>query len=551
MSLRFRLFLLVSALVALLLVAQGWLVRTLARDLSAEVGEMALSVGSSMATAVGGGELVLEERRVIENEAGKYHLSIIRRVRTGKQAEAAVWHEREAGEGSENHFQFQVETEEQETTSAAPSTVSAVEQPPPVIDGDAALEPSASAASSDQQEVTVVLLREGTRGIAPSLVVQGATGARAIPIPDRGLDLRVERFARRLQLGSLGLLGLGLLLAAAVAHRVSAPLRQLSAAARQVGEGKLGTQAPEPSDPEVALAVRSFNQMSEELARLARDTQTMRARRHLAELGEVARGLAHTLRNPLNALGLTVDELAARATDVGDDGDEQRSEGSAGDAESTAALAGAARQQIRRIDRSIRSFLLLAAQGAGSDVSTEPVELARLVDDVVLEAIQDCRRPVRIEVEPVDQEAGDPGPVVHGVSAELRAVLQALIVNAVEASPDGGTVRVRLASGPASAAGSEGDSTRATIEVIDEGAGLAPQIRDRLFEPHLTTKPEGSGMGLFLSHRIVSDRYGGRLTLEDAATDQGTPRGTRARLELGDRHAVSDRPAPPEATPDA
>ncbi len=106
--------------------------------------------------------------------------------------------------------------------------------------------------------------------------------------------------------------------------------------------------------------------------------------------------------------------------------------------------------------------------------------------------------------------------------AEVKTALQALVVNAVEASPDGGRVDVTLA---ARAGGG------ARIEVVDAGPGLPDEVVARLFQPHVTTKPHGSGMGLFLAHRIAVGRYGGALALAAAASGPGT----RATLELGDR----------------
>ncbi|MDA8020297.1 MAG: ATP-binding protein, partial [Thermoanaerobaculia bacterium] len=113
-------------------------------------------------------------------------------------------------------------------------------------------------------------------------------------------------------------------------------------------------------------------------------------------------------------------------------------------------------------------------------------------------------------------------PEVEGVEAELRAMLQALVVNAVEASPDGDEVGVRVLS-------PEG-GTGVRVEIRDRGPGLAEEVRKRLFTPHVSTKASGSGMGLFLAHRLATERYGGSLELFDR--DGG---GTLALLEINGR----------------
>ncbi|MFQ5720465.1 MAG: ATP-binding protein [Acidobacteriota bacterium] len=273
--------------------------------------------------------------------------------------------------------------------------------------------------------------------------------------------------------------------------------------AQEVCDGKLGVRAPETASGEVGEAIRSFNRMSARLQELDAAAREMRTQQHLGEIGEIGRGLAHTLRNPLNALGLSLEELAERAPD-GDASDE---------------LVESARRQIRRMDHSIRSFLALASGGAGD---LEPVNLRALVQDVVLEVLQDTRHRTPIEIEP--GAAGAAEPVIDGIGAELRAVVQALVVNAVEASPPGSAVRLRLT--PA------GRGERIGLEIDDAGAGLPPEVRERLFTPHTTTKATGSGMGLFLAHRIATGWYAGRLEIRDRV-----PRGSTAVLELRGRTA--------------
>ena len=110
-------------------------------------------------------------------------------------------------------------------------------------------------------------------------------------------------------------------------------------------------------------------------------------------------------------------------------------------------------------------------------------------------------------------------------------MLQALVVNAVEASPEGGTVRIGVR--PVENDGGT-DDPRVLIAIEDQGPGLPAEVRERLFTPHLTTKANGSGMGLFLAHRIATNRYGGRLELEDLKSTDGS--GTRALLEIGPRN---------------
>jgi signal transduction histidine kinase len=352
-------------------------------------------------------------------------------------------------------------------------------------------------------EIAVELGLGPDPGTAPPTVVmatanEDSTGDEGpmtveIPISSKGIEQARHRWLQRLLLGSAAILLIGLVAVGWLAHRVSRPLRELSKAASEVGAGALGTQAPQVGDLEVGGAISAFNHMSSRLADLDAEARSLREREHLTEIGEMARGLAHALRNPLHLLGLSVEQLAARTDEEG------------------AALSEAARSQIQRIDRSLRSFLALSSGGAGS---AERVSVDDLARDVALELVQEGAGAARVEVEAKDH------CTLLAVNAELRAVVHVLVVNAVEASPEHGKVKIKVrCAGPV-----------VTLEVFDEGPGLPPQVRARLFTPHLTTKPQGAGMGLFLAQRIAGSRYGGQLTLEDRPGG-----GTVARLELQDR----------------
>lgn len=542
MSLRFRLFAMLGGLILLLLLAQWWWVSKLMRELDVEVGEMAIEVGSSAVAAVTAdgirfrrivpeGECTSDgpcaDIEVIElsgagdatsDPAGE---TLVRHLRRPRTAESAVGQRPAAGGVTAKsaeagtvptdgiRYSFDIANrdcpEDDETCRE--------------VQGSAFWSMSGNAdvvarhlIIRTEREEGAITGDEGTveRGefaweTDVQIASNGAGPVRVIPIPDAGVKARVGRFSRHLLLGTAALLLAGLVAAALVAQRVSAPLRQLSRAAERVGEGALGTQVGAVStDHDVGRALRAFDRMSERLADLDHANRALTARQHLGEIGEIARGLAHTLRNPLNALGLSLEELAARA---------EPGEGKHRD--EVDRHAHAARRQIRRIDSSIRSFLALASQGG----TVEPVDPGALAQDVALEVLQDAGGRLRMDV-----RVDDALPALVGVTAELRAVVQALVVNAAEASPEGGAVEVVV----------ERFGDRVRLVVADRGPGLDDTIRDRLFTPHLTTKAHGSGMGLFLAHRIATTRYEGGLNLEDREGG-----GTRAVLVLGSRREES------------
>lgn len=307
------------------------------------------------------------------------------------------------------------------------------------------------------------------------LVIRSDGGAQQrIPIP---VEPAVRTFEATMQRGAaMGgvLLAAGLIGAAVLSSRVTRPLRTLVVGAESVGRGELGAQVPVTASGEVGELQRSFNTMSQRLAELEAERDRWREREHLAQLGDLSRGLAHTVRNPLNTLGLAVEELAA-----GGDGRED--------------LVVTARTQIRRIDRWLRSFLAL---GAEDDAEASHEDLADLVRSVVLEAVQQGRS-VRLDA------AGGRVPV-RVVAGGLRAAISNLVDNAADAAPDGAEVEVAVAR----------QGATAVVSVRDHGPGLPDEVRRRLFEPHVTTKVGGSGMGLYLARQLVVGMHGGVLEIE-------------------------------------
>jgi signal transduction histidine kinase len=316
----------------------------------------------------------------------------------------------------------------------------------------------------------------------------------SIPIPTSPAVKSVRATMREGAAVGGVLLALGLFASAALSRRLTSPLRALADGVEAVGRGDLGVQVPVSASGEVGDLQRSFNRMSERLGQLEAEREQWREREHLAQLGDLSRGLAHTLRNPLHTLGLAVEELA------GDDSERRR-------------LVETSRHQIRRIDRWLRSFLAL---GAGESSHAEPTNLHELASGVVLESVQQGAN-VALE--------GTSDLVVSVVPGAIRAALANLVENAVDVSPDQARVVVSVRR----------LDDRAEIRVADRGPGLPAEVRERLFSPHITTKVGGSGMGLFLARQLVVNMHGGELVVEDR--DGG---GTVATLRLPVEGEASD-----------
>jgi len=302
-----------------------------------------------------------------------------------------------------------------------------------------------------------------------------------IPIPVSPTVRRVhETMGEGAVMGGM-LLIVGLFASAVLSRRLTRPLRSLAEGTEALGRGDLGIQVPVSASGEVGDLQRAFNRMSARLAELEAEREMWQEREHLAQLGDLSRGLAHTLRNPLHTLGLAVEELAS--------GGEERQD-----------LVTTSRAQIRRIDRWLRSFLAL---GAEEVAEPEVTDLGGLVRAVALESVQQGAE-VRVE-------GGEGELRVRVVPGAMRAALANLIENATEVSPEGEQVQVTIAV----------DGLETVVRIVDGGPGLPEAVRERLFSPHVTTKVGGSGMGLFLARQLVVGMHGGSLEIVDGA-DGGT-----------------------------
>jgi signal transduction histidine kinase len=329
----------------------------------------------------------------------------------------------------------------------------------------------------------------------PARRVMPAVPGVRIPNATARLDAMTRDFQIDMAVGSLAILLVGIVATAFMAHRLSAPLQSLGEAAAAIGAGRFGAQAQPSGEPRFDAAIEAFNAMSSRLAVLEAEARDAQERSHLTELGEIARGIAHSLRNPLHALGLSLTELTSPSTE----------------SQPRAELAQTCQQQIERIDHTLRSFLSLSA--ANGQVPG-PIDITDLLQDVLMEAAQTTGGRVHIAC-----ELGAVRPRIQGNGTELRTAVHVLVLNAIEASPAGGTVTIRL----------EPEELAVRIVVEDEGPGLSEIVRERLFQPHVTTKSEGAGLGLFLAERIARRRYGGSLELADRPD-----RGMRAVLTLRD-----------------
>ena len=282
-------------------------------------------------------------------------------------------------------------------------------------------------------------------------------------------------FAALLAAASLAAALLGRRLAA----RETAPLEALRAAAARVAAGDLDARVGLSAAGEVGELVRAFDAMTVDLA-LGRERLAVAER--VAAWRDVARALAHELKNPLTPIAMSVELLRDSR---GKPGFEEVLD------ESTRAIG----EEVRRLRRIVDEFSRFARMPSPALAPLPAGELA-----AGLLALFPAAPP---GITLVRQVAPDL-PLLRADRDQLLQVLHNLVKNALEAMPSGGTLTLRAAR----------DGEAVIFEVADTGSGIPAELQPRIFEPWVTTKPGGTGLGLAIAARIVEE-HGGRIEVAD------------------------------------
>jgi signal transduction histidine kinase len=336
--------------------------------------------------------------------------------------------------------------------------------------------------------------------VAFALLVGVATSLLALAIaPEQGVALVVVLIT--LEVAVFVLYGRSL-----VDRLVLRPLSRLMQAADAVADGDLAARAPDADTRDFASLAERLNRMTDRL--LDAQSQLVRSEK-LASIGRLAAGVAHEVGNPLGAVGTYLEVLRRRGVD------QEVTEGMS--------------RELERLDRIVRSLLDYARPQEDQLVPVDPARVVRGAFELL--RAQGAFRSVRAEI-----DEGLHVPEIMGRAHVLEQTLVNLLLNAVDATPPGGTIIIgvrrwayeraqsppKRASDPGGvafprlverrpariefAAGQPG----ALIFVADSGPGVATEDREKIFEPFYTTKEpgRGTGLGLAIVARAVHDMGG-------------------------------------------
>ncbi|MBT5631339.1 MAG: PAS domain-containing sensor histidine kinase [Nitrospina sp.] len=215
----------------------------------------------------------------------------------------------------------------------------------------------------------------------------------------------------------------------------------------------------------------------------------------LREMGEMAAGIAHEIRNPLGSIELFASLLKK---DLEEDPEKVK-------------LVQHIRAGVQNMDRIISTLLLFAKS---SQPSRQQCDINLLLSEL-LDGLDDIRVPENIRVV---RDFGKEEMLANGDRDLLRQVFPNLIRNAIQAMPDGGELLLQTQKAPTPITG-EGAGTRKfiTITVTDTGGGICADDLSKIFNPFFTTKDKGTGLGLAISHNIIKAHQG---TIE-AVSEEG------------------------------
>jgi nitrogen fixation/metabolism regulation signal transduction histidine kinase len=301
----------------------------------------------------------------------------------------------------------------------------------------------------------------------------------------------------------------GLFISLWVAARITRPVEELAEGAREVAAGNWDTHIRVRSRDEIGQLARAFNEMTRTLAeQKERLVQTER----VAAWRELARRLAHELRNPLFPMQITVENLQ-RARQL------ESKQFMEVFNESTATL----RDELANLNAIVGRF---------SDFAKMPSPHFSRIN--LNEALRDAVRLFEAQFNAVGKPIitpefflTEPLPEIDADAEMLHRAFQNLVLNALDAMPAGGTLSMRT---------KEHDGS-VRIEVSDTGKGLTPEECSRLFTPYYTTKSQGTGLGLAIVQSVVSDHHG---TIS-VVSEEG--RGTTFRMDFPQRQLQASTPA--------
>lgn len=297
-------------------------------------------------------------------------------------------------------------------------------------------------------------------------------------------EIQHDNFYRRF-IATGVIFGFGMLLIIFLARRYTLPIQMLVVKVRKVAGGDLSVTVPVESSDEIGELAASFNEMVEQL----RERKTLEARlreaEHLSRVGQLASGIAHEIRNPLNYISLAIDHLKS---EMKDSTPEKLAE--------IEKIADTIKEEVRKANYMVLNFM---NYGRPLKLRRTDVSFRNLVEralTVLNDKLKEQKVTIAIDI-PADL------PPLYCDQELMRNCLFNFITNGAQSMPEGGELTI-------SAAFADGVFR---LSFRDHGTGIAPEDMEKIFQPYFTTKEAGIGLGLAITERIIKE-HGGEILVE-------------------------------------
>lgn len=301
------------------------------------------------------------------------------------------------------------------------------------------------------------------------------------------LTEQLQTFSRYRLIITGSVLFISILISLFLVLEFTRPVDKLMKAAKQIASGDFNVYLPTDRRDELGRLMAVFNEMVKGLSeRQGLETRLLRAEQS-ASLGRLASGIAHELKNPLNYISLTIDYLWSKNASLSKEAKELFYEKMA-----------SIKDEIKRMDRLIRSFL---KYGRPLDLNFKPVDVREIISNILTNTKEQAAHQSIDQICDMETQI----PIIEADAEELRSCFSNLILNAYEAMPNGGQLRIDCYC----------HKNEVEITIADTGNGIDSEPIERIFEPYFSTKEIGTGLGLAIVKRII-ESHNGQISIESS-----------------------------------
>jgi signal transduction histidine kinase len=305
------------------------------------------------------------------------------------------------------------------------------------------------------------------------------------------LKINIEGFSEIMQshaikriVATAVVFGIGIILAVILSWMYTKPIHTIVNAARTVAAGDLSLELKTDRKDEIGELTHSFNYMVQKLREERALEEKLREAEHLSGIAQLAKSIAHEIRNPLNFISLSIDHLKKKYMPQGNE-----------DKEKFEVLIISIKHEIQRLNKLVGDFL---EYGKPMRLSLQVIDLGNLIGEV-LELVRAKAEKDGIRITYRNGEI----PVLSVDPELIKTCIFNIILNAFQAMPEGGdlTVITKTSNG------------KAYIIVEDTGIGVSNENMQKLFDPFFSTKRTGLGLGLAMTKRVVEE-HGGKADFQ-------------------------------------